>query len=75
MTVLFFGQLAEMAGLRELTLEAAENTAVLRNILNTRFPVLKEAVYKIAVNSVISEKDMALDADSTIALLPPFSGG
>lgn len=75
MTVLFFGQLAEMAGLKELSIEDTKDTAALRSLLLLRFPALAEVVFKLAVNTIIIDKDIPLQANSTIALLPPFSGG
>jgi molybdopterin converting factor small subunit len=100
-TVLFFGQLAEITGAGELKIddpgETNENsdmaesagtnlaeisgtklvtsTKELMDLLLSRFPALGEFVFNIAVDAVIIEKDVRLKPGSTVALLPPFSGG
>jgi molybdopterin converting factor small subunit len=101
MTVLFFGQLAEITGTGELKIgetgrtnefpdmdepagtKLAEipgtklitSTKELKEFLLSRYPGLAGFVFNIAVDAVIIEKDVRLKPGSTVALLPPFSGG
>lgn len=74
-TVLFFGQLVEMTGERQLTIPEAAGTGELRELLWTRFPALRDVVVNMAVDTVIINEDVALVPGSTVAMLPPFSGG
>jgi molybdopterin converting factor small subunit len=46
-----------------------------RKQLLDRYPVMREKKFKIAVNQKISEDYVPIDAQSEIALLPPFAGG
>ena len=43
--------------------------------LQSKYPALINAKYKIAVNRNIIQSNTALQQDAEIALLPPFSGG
>ena len=100
-TVLFFGQLAELTGCSEMTVGKSidlkepaltegmnsdhlnrlddktpiRDTKELKELLFSRFPGLAGIVFNIAVNTVIIESDAELAPGSTVALLPPFSGG
>ena len=74
-TVLFFGQLVEITGQRQLTIPEAAGTAELKEKLSALYPALQDMVVNIAVNTVIVNEDTALEPGSTVAMLPPFSGG
>ncbi|MHA4846855.1 MoaD/ThiS family protein [Flavitalea antarctica] len=86
-TVLFFGQLAEIAGGGELTVGETgglngqfpgpgdTSTKELKAMLLERFPRLADIVFNIAVDTVIIDGDVALKPGSSVAFLPPFSGG
>ncbi|HEY2720770.1 MAG TPA: MoaD/ThiS family protein [Chitinophagaceae bacterium] len=72
--LIIFGQLCELLG-ENLVLEDVSDTDNLKTLLNQRFPGLVGAKYLIAVNKkVITGKTKLMD-NSTVALLPPFSGG
>lgn len=73
-TVLFFGQLMEIAGRRELAMEAS-STAELKKTLLGLYPTLSNLMINIAVDTVIITDDVALKPGQVVALLPPFSGG
>jgi len=75
MTVLFFGQLAEIAGVRELDVAGPTDTSGLQQLLKEKFPDLEHMLFNMAVDTVIIDKNTSLHAGSTVALLPPFSGG
>jgi molybdopterin synthase sulfur carrier subunit len=72
--ILPFGSIADITGSEAFQL-AASNTDDLRALLGERFPELESRKYAIAVNKVIVKSNTLLDANSVIALLPPYSGG
>ena len=74
-TVLFFGQLAEAAGVRTVSLNGISSTAELKTVLYSKYPEMKNILFNIAVDAEIADGDIPVHAGSTIALLPPFSGG
>jgi molybdopterin converting factor small subunit len=50
-------------------------TKQLKEVLFQRFPRLADIVFNIAVDAVIIEGDVKLKRGSSVAFLPPFSGG
>ncbi|MGN6490493.1 MAG: MoaD/ThiS family protein [Agriterribacter sp.] len=75
MTVMFFGQLKEIAGNSFLQVENVRDTNELRLKLQSLFPRMAEMKYAIAVNKKIVSTNTIITQESTVALLPPFSGG
>ena len=75
MTVLTFGAVSEIVGKSDLDIDDVQSTDELKEKLETAFPRLKNINYAIAVNKQIVTGATALNAASTVALLPPFSGG
>lgn len=73
--VILFGQLAEMASRGELELDDIEDTQMLQSIVHELVPALATITYRIAVDKKLVMENTALSNDSTVALLPPFSGG
>lgn len=73
--ILLFGQLTGITGKERISLDGISNTVELVNALNREFPALAHAKYVIAVNKQVITGNRDLQEDSTIALLPPFSGG
>ena len=75
--VLLFGRLADVAGWREKTVEAA-TLAELRAALGAD-PLLAEALagpsVQVAVDKALVRADVALKPTSEVAFLPPMSGG
>ncbi len=72
--VLFFGQLAEIAGNR-VGVPVAQTLRGLERGLWEQFPLLKEKKYALSVNQKMVAGDMPLSDGDIVALLPPFSGG
>jgi len=72
--LIIFGQLADTLG-ESLVLENITDTDSLTAALNKKYPALVNATYVIAVNKKIITGNSVLTDDSTVALLPPFSGG
>lgn len=73
--ILIFGQIADITGTNNLTLENVNNTEELLKKLEIEYPVLSNYKFAIAVDKKIVKENTALQNNSTIALLPPFSGG
>lgn len=72
--VIMFGKLVDIAG-NSVTIDEAKDTDSLVNCLNKTYPALANTKYVIAVNKKVINQNTALDNNSEIALLPPFSGG
>ena len=75
MNVKVFGQLYDIIGSNSFDMDNIESTDELINNLQLKYPALKNAKYKIAVNRNIIQSNTVLSDDAEIALLPPFSGG
>jgi len=73
-TVLTFGSITDIIGKNNFVTNAA-STEELRNELESAFPRLKTIKYAMAVNKQMVTTLTILDANATVALLPPFSGG
>jgi molybdopterin synthase sulfur carrier subunit len=74
-TVLLFGQLAEVVGSKELQLIGYIDTTSLVAALHQQFPLLAQSKYVVAVNQQMISGNISLTENSIVALLPPFSGG
>ena len=74
-TVLTFGVVTEIIGKPSFMLRDVSSTAELKEKLEAEFPRLKGMDYAIAVDKKITISSIPLESTSTVALLPPFSGG
>jgi molybdopterin converting factor small subunit len=74
LTITTFGQLAELSS-PTIILENITDITMLKNKIEELYPSLQNIKYAIAVNRKIIKNNIALNATSTVALLPPFSGG
>jgi molybdopterin synthase sulfur carrier subunit len=76
--VLLFGRLADQAGWRDRSVEAA-SLAALREVLAADDPNLAEALegpgVQVAVDKAIVRGEATLAAATEVAFLPPMSGG
>jgi molybdopterin synthase sulfur carrier subunit len=73
--ILIFGKLADIVNASTLTLTGIADTNSLVNELNKRYPALADCKYIMAVDKQTITTNTILKGESTIALLPPFSGG
>ena len=73
--IIIFGQIADITGTSNLSVEDVTDTNELVEHLTAAYPVLKNSKYAIAVDKKIIKENTALSTNNTIALLPPFSGG
>ncbi|TAH06055.1 MAG: MoaD/ThiS family protein [Sphingobacteriales bacterium] len=74
-TVLLFGQLQEITSKHELQVNEMADTHTLLAELSRMYPAIATAKYMIAVDKQIISGNTKLKDGSTVALLPPFSGG
>jgi sulfur-carrier protein len=72
--ILFFGQLTDIAG-NQLTLYDVKDTDQLKTELKRRYPALAQSKFILTVDKRTVTENTILNQDSTVALLPPFSGG
>lgn len=75
MTILTFGQIAEMTGADRLTVADADSTDVLVEALKKTYPGLESMDFLLAVDQVVVTDNTPLNPNSVVALMPPFSGG
>ena len=72
--IILFGKLADIAG-GSVSVDNVADTDSLVDSLNKRYPELATAKYVIAVDRQVIKENTILNKKSTVALLPPFSGG
>ena len=73
--ILAFGQIADIAGAGSWKEPDIDNTDNLKKKLESRFPLLHDLNYVIAVDKTIIQQNTQLQDQATVALLPPYSGG
>ncbi|OIJ10174.1 molybdopterin converting factor subunit 1 [Anaerobacillus arseniciselenatis] len=74
--VLFFAELEEIVGSRELTIEKAELTVnEVKEYLKDKFPALPVDRAMIAVNEEYVDDTDVVKTNDIVALVPPVSGG
>ena len=75
MEILIFGQLREVVGQSVIHITDVTDTASLDLRIRELYPGLTSYTYRIAVDGKMINGNTPLFPGSTIALLPPFSGG
>ena len=73
--VLTFGAITDIVGNSSFVVSDIDSTDILMKRLEEQYPPLKTINYAIAVDKQIVTSDTALQSQSTVAILPPFSGG
>lgn len=73
--IIMFGQLKDITGDNIVEFNGIADTDGIVMELNKRYPAMMAAEYVIAVNNEVVSENTLLKDDSTVALLPPFSGG
>lgn len=73
--VILFGQLTDITGKASLSLQNVSDTDSLIQQLNETYPALANSKYIIAVDKKVIAQNTLLTDNSTVALMPPFSGG
>ena len=72
--VILFGKLSDIAG-SSVCIDDVADTDGLVSALHKNYPALAGTKYVIAVDKQVVNGNTVLNNNSTIALLPPFSGG
>lgn len=72
-TVISFGQLSEITG-KDFQV-SVEDTDQLAALLRDTYHIPADIKYMVAVNKKVISNNTLLNADDTVALLPPYSGG
>ncbi|HJS53984.1 MAG TPA: MoaD/ThiS family protein [Chitinophagaceae bacterium] len=72
--IILFGKLADIAG-SSVSVDDAPDTDSLVNALHKDYPAFGNTKYVIAVDKQVIKENTALNKNSMVALLPPFSGG
>lgn len=76
LTIKHFGRIAEICGKgEEVVILEKSDTENLKLHLFKKYPSLESTAFKIAVDEQIISTNIELNENSSIALLPPFSGG
>jgi sulfur-carrier protein len=75
LSILFFGQLAELTGTNKIAVPAAKDTDALMQQLFRQYPSLQQASFVVAVDREIIKENTVLKEETEIALLPPYAGG
>ena len=73
--IMVFGLLAEITGTGNFEVNDVRDTDNLNDILQERYPALRNMKYSVAVDKMIIDNNTKLENNSTVALMPPFSGG
>jgi molybdopterin synthase sulfur carrier subunit len=73
--VKIFGQLTDITGKDHLSFDNVQDTDQLMECLHSLFPTLRKTRFACAVDTKIVHTNTPLFNNSTVALLPPFSGG
>lgn len=72
--IILFGKLADIAG-SSVSVAKVVDTDSLIEALHKDYPALTSVKYVIAVDKQVINENTALNKNSMVALLPPFSGG
>ena len=72
--IILFGKLADIAG-HAVSMDNVADTDSLINALHKDYPEFTKIKYLIAVDKQVIKENTVLNKKSTVALLPPFSGG
>src|SRR4051812_5052939 len=73
--ILAFGQIADIAGRNCWKEKDITSTDLLKMKLHQQYPQLIHLNYLIAVDKTVVQENTVLSDYSTVALLPPYSGG
>jgi sulfur-carrier protein len=73
--LIIFGRLTDITGKSTMTLSDVSDTNALVDHIHELYPLLAVNKYVIAVDRKIITGNTNLKENSTVALMPPFSGG
>lgn len=73
--LIIFGRLTDITGKSTMTLTGIADTNALVKQIHELYPLLAINKYVIAVDRKVISDNTVLKENSTVALMPPFSGG
>ncbi|MEO5594326.1 MAG: MoaD/ThiS family protein [Chitinophagaceae bacterium] len=73
--IILFGQLTDITGNDTIAVNNISDTDSLVTELNKLYPAMIGVKYIIAIDKKVIQENTVIQETSTIALLPPFSGG
>lgn len=73
--LIIFGRLTDITGKSTMTLTDIADTNALVKQLHESYPLLATNKYVIAVDRKVITGNTVFNKNSTVALMPPFSGG
>ena len=73
--IISFGKIGEFIENQTLDIEALKNTDQVKAYLEQSYPVLGGMKYTLALNKQLVQGRTEINEHSTIAIMPPFSGG
>lgn len=74
--LLFFAELEEIVGSRELTIDQSEmSVSAVKEYLKAKFPSLAVDRAMVAVNEEYAEDNDSVKTGDVVAFIPPVSGG
>jgi molybdopterin synthase sulfur carrier subunit len=73
--LIIFGRLTDLTGKSTMVLSDIPDTNTLAKQLHELYPLLAVNKYVVAVDRKIISDNTILKENSTVALMPPFSGG
>jgi molybdopterin synthase sulfur carrier subunit len=72
--ILYYGAAQEVTGRAAEDL-VADDTCMLRMLLTEKYPGIRNISFRLARNGSMINKEVLLEEDDIIAVLPPFAGG
>ena len=73
--IILFGQLTDIAGNNTILINDVSDTDELIQAVNKLYPAMAGIKYIVAVDKKTIRENTSLNKTTSIALLPPFSGG
>ncbi len=73
--ILFFGQIKDITGTADLVMQDVPDTEKLLALLEKKYPAISGTRFVLAVDKTITQINTPLHHNSTVALMPAFSGG
>lgn len=74
LNIIIFGQLADITGSNIIIENMADTDSLLKKLISL-FPPLASTKFVVAVDKQTIKENTILNNNSSVALLPPFSGG
>jgi len=73
--IISFGRIRELIESQTVNIEGLKNTDEVKAYLEQRYPALAGMKYALALNKKLVQSKTEIEGNSTIAIMPPFSGG